>query len=174
MYAIFEEVIGPQPLVSFPNAKGSHPFTEEEDQGVVVTTTDQNPEVNPDHCEASAHYASSRSRPKRSPIKQQRIYGSSSSSSSSYQNRHSSTLPRSNRRRLYSGSIDSTDLDDTASISSSNPPFGIPSCPNTSPDDSYQIYDVNSISVKEIKTVNRLLERRKATGTQLATRAPAP
>ncbi|GFQ68042.1 uncharacterized protein TNCT_292411 [Trichonephila clavata] len=151
MYAIFEEVIGPQPLVSFPNAKGSHPFTEEEDQGVVVTTTDQNPEVNPDHCEASAHYASSRSRPKRSPIKQQRIYGSSSSSSS-YQNRHSSTLPRSNRRRLYSGSIDSTDLDDTASISSSNPLLDtISVLAYDPPDDSDDYYDLHDDEFDQCK-----------------------
>ncbi|GIY99372.1 uncharacterized protein CEXT_477021 [Caerostris extrusa] len=148
MYAIFEEVIGPQPLVSFPNPKGSHQHTEDEGQDIVLTTTDQDPEVNPEHPEVPPHYVSSRSRPKRPPVKQQRVYGSST-----YQNRHSSTLPRSNRRRLYSGSTnDSNDLDDTASISSSNPLLDtISVLTYDPPDDSDDYYDLNEDEFDQCK-----------------------
>ncbi|CAL1264059.1 unnamed protein product [Larinioides sclopetarius] len=148
MYAIFEEVIGPQPPVSFPNTKGSHQHTEDEGQDIVLTTADQDPEVSVDHSEVPSHYALSKSRSKRSSVKQ-RIYGSQSG----YTNRHSSTLPRSNRRRLYSASTsDSNDIDDAASISSSNPLLDtISVLAYDPPDDSDDYYDLNDDEFDQCK-----------------------
>ncbi|KAG8185900.1 hypothetical protein JTE90_028900 [Oedothorax gibbosus] len=132
MYAMFEEVIGPKPLA---NSKSSHHQTENDSQRVVTTTNkDLSSATDSDNV-----YGSSK-QPKRP---HPRIYGSVAS----YQPiGYSSTLPRSGgRRRLYSSSTnDSVDLDDAASISSSNPLLDtISVLTYDPPDDSDDYYDLN-------------------------------
>lgn len=140
MYAIFEEVIGPQPLVTYSNSKH---HTESEDKGI-VTTTNKDLSADSDNIYGS-------SRPKKP---HQRIYGSPAS----YQPiGYSSTLPRSGRRRLYSTSTnDSVDLDDTSSISSSNPLLDtISVLTYDPPDDSDDYYDLNGSEYDQCKSVEK-------------------
>ncbi|KFM71386.1 hypothetical protein X975_20858, partial [Stegodyphus mimosarum] len=141
MYAIFEEVVGPQPAVTFSAAKDSQ-NPEDEDQGIVVTSADQQSAADPENSESTSQYGAGRTRPKRSPAKQ-RVYGSSS-----YHHRHSSTLPRSSRRRLQPSStaIPNDSEDTSSSTYTSNPLLDtISVLAYDPPDDSDDYYDLTSV-----------------------------
>lgn len=128
MYAIFEEVVGPQPCVTFKDL----PNSENDDQGVVVDSGDQLPSTEQDvSSDSTSQYGSSKSRTKRSPSRHSRIY----------RVKNSATLPRNGRRRLSS----SSDLDDISTTSSSNPLLDtISVLTYDPPDDSDDYYDLTN------------------------------
>lgn len=129
MYAIFEEVVGPQPSVSFTKDLQN---SESDDQGVVVDSGDQLSSADQDiSSDSASQYGSSKSKTKRCPNKHPRIH----------RVRNSATLPRNGRRRLPSTS----DLDDISTTSSSNPLLDtISVLTHDPPDDSDDYYDLTS------------------------------
>lgn len=135
MYAIFEEVVGPQPSVTFTKDLQK---SENDDQGIIADSNDQPSTTEQEASDSASQYGSSKTKTKKTSGKHPRIYGY----------RNSSTLPRNGRRRLPS----SSDIDDISTTSSSNPLLDtISVLTYDPPDDSDDYYDLTSVVYEQCR-----------------------
>lgn len=140
MYAIFEEVVAPQPSATFTkdlqNSGG-------DDQGIVVDCVDSQ-QATADQgttSESASQYGSGKPKLKRIPSKHPRIH----------RIKNSATLPRNGRRRLPS-----TSDDDISTTSSSNPLLDtISVLTYDPPDDSDEYYDLTYESCGKKEETNK-------------------